>query len=532
MGSIPLPALAARAPEQPDPLSQIGKVIALKNLMQQSQYEDQARPLQLQQAQAQNQITQQGLSDQKAGLAAMQEWDGRDYDALGRLIAKNGGSLSAVNQAQQAGLAIREKYSTIAKNDAETGAKQIDTLKEKNNLLAGRLNALADVPDAQLPQSILQSAQDALGSGLIDQQHMQQVTALSQMPPAQARQALAIFEKTLKGNTQQLEDAQKTASTQKTQAEIPGVQAESTTKQANIAAMNTWLAAHPGKTAADYEVSQAGRKAGAEAGARLGAQESLEKYKYGLQMGAGAGGGSVELSPAQNATAQAILEGRMSPPGGFALKAPYWQAVMGQVFSKDPQFNEQRAQLRKDFTVGKHSNEINAINTAMGHVGVLGDAVDALNNGDIKRLNQIANFLGVETGSDNKTTFQTIVNRVGPEISSAYLASGGSAGERGANAKDFDPSLSPQQLKSNISITAKLLRSKIGSLENQWDQNAAPGVQSFQDRFITAEAKKQLDKWAPQKSGGGVTVTDPAGGVHTFPNQKSADAFKAAAGIQ
>jgi len=32
--------------------------------------------------------------------------------------------------------------------------------------------------------------------------------------------------------------------------------------------------------------------------------------------------------------------------------------------------------------------------------------------------------------------------------------------------------------------------------------------------------------------GGGVTVTDPRGTVHTFPSQAAADAFRKAAGIQ
>ncbi|WP_206744781.1 hypothetical protein, partial [Brachyspira hyodysenteriae] len=85
------------------------------------------------------------------------------------------------------------------------------------------------------------------------------------------------------------------------------------------------------------------------------------------------------------------------------------------------------------------------------------------------------------------------------------------AGERGADEKDFDPSLGPKQLKSNVSITAKLLRSKIGALENQWNQNKAPTQPNFEDQFITPEAKAQLDRWSPTggKSAAGIQVTDP-----------------------
>lgn len=231
------------------------------------------------------------------------------------------------------------------------------------------------------------------------------------------------------------------------------------------------------------------------------------QFKFNLESGAG---GQAKLNPQQDATKQAIIEGRQTAPTGRALSSPYWQAVMGGVYQDDPQWSEQRAALRKDFTTGKHSSEINAINTAMGHVGVLGDAIDALHNSDEKALNRIANALGVQVGKNNVTTFNTIVHRVGPELSKAYIGAGGSAGERGSDEKDFDASLGPDALKSNVGITAQLLRSKIGSLENQWNQNKSDSMPSFQDHFISPEAKKQLDKWSPQ--GGGNT----GGGGHVI----------------
>ena len=209
-----------------------------------------------------------------------------------------------------------------------------------------------------------------------------------------------------------------------------------------------------------------------------------------------------------------IVEGRQSPPSSFAQKTPYWQDVMQKVYQVDPQWSEQRAQIRKNYTIPQGNNaavQINAVNTAMGHVGILGESIDALNNGDLKALNRIANGLGVQAGQDAVTTFNTIVHRVGPELSKAYIGAGGSAGERGTDEKDFDPSLGPQQLKSNVAITARLLRSKIASLENQWEQNKAPGTKSFQNQFIMPEAKQQLDKWAPQQGAREISATGPNG---------------------
>ena len=272
------------------------------------------------------------------------------------------------------------------------------------------------------------------------------------------------------------------------------------------AAQQDWLAKHPGKGPADYEEYM---------------KKIVPGYKFSLESGAASG--TAALNPRQAATRDAILEGRQTPPSGFALSTPYWQTVMGGVYESDPQFNEQRSELRKDLTVGKHSGEINATNTALGHVGVLGDAIDALNNKNgLQVLNGLAQKLGVQTGSDSTTVFNTIVHRVGPELAKAYIGAGGSAGERGSDEKDFDPSLGPQQLKSNVGITAKLLRSKIGALENQWNQNKSDTMPEFQDRFLTPEAKQQLNKWAPQEGQSGpaagmVRFQDSQGGMHDIP---------------
>jgi hypothetical protein len=263
--------------------------------------------------------------------------------------------------------------------------------------------------------------------------------------------------------------------------------------------MNSWLAAHPKGTPADFMAYKA---------------KLVPAFNFSLQAngvplsGAPAaaaagktGGDLISSVPATiRPTVTAVLEGRQSPPGSFALKTPYWQNVMNNVYALDPQWNEQRAQLRKAYTVGPQSKEINAINTAVGHVGVMNDAIDALNNGDVKVLNAIGNRLGVETGQDPVTTFNTIVHRVGPEIAKAYIGAGGSAGERGSDEKDFDPSLGPKQLRSNVGITAELLRSKISSLANQWDENKSQGMPSFQDRFIMPAAQQTIDRLSPQSA--------------------------------
>lgn len=276
-----------------------------------------------------------------------------------------------------------------------------------------------------------------------------------------------------------------------------------------------WLRKNPGKTLADYQRYKSTlvpafnfnlQAHGVGAGSQMTPTDAKGQPLTGqaLYKSFGPKGGVVK----------AIIEGRQEPPKSFAQKSPYWQDVMAKVYQVDPQFNEQRAQLRKDFTLGKGAAQINAINTTLGHMGELNDAIDALNNGDIQQLNRLANSLGAQVGQTPQTTFKTIVHRVGPEITAAYVQGGGGEHERGANAEDFSPNLSPQQLKSNVAISAQLLRSKIGALENQWEQNRAPSMPSFQEQFITPAARKTIDRLAPQggaASSGSVTMRAPNG---------------------
>jgi hypothetical protein len=194
---------------------------------------------------------------------------------------------------------------------------------------------------------------------------------------------------------------------------------------------------------------------------------------------------------------QAYIRGLLNYQGQMpSPRSPNYAPTLAALTGIDPSFNAANYDIRKQmmtkYTSGSEANQINAINTALGHVGVLNDAVDALNNGRIPFLNSLANRLGVAVGKDPVTTFKTIVHRVGPELTTAYVQGGGGEGERGTTAADFSENLAPQQLKSNASITATLLRSKIDSLENQYKNTM--GRQDFQQRFISPAASASMQR--------------------------------------
>lgn len=283
MASIPLPALSVRPPEQPDVLGQLSKLQALRNMGQQNQ----ENQLKIQQE-------QQGLADQQAMTKAMHEWDGKNLDDLPSIILKNGGSANAVFSTKQQIVAQKEKLSQIAKDDATTGATNLETAAKKNDMLLGKLQGVTDGP------SLIAAANDAVQSGLLDPQHAQQAAQIAQLPPDQFKQTLSIFEKSLMGQKAQFDQAMKERETAATELKA---QNESTRLNAEMPGgplanvertkLTDWMRQNPGKTASDYDAAQAGAKAKAE-----------QPYK-------------LELAKAE-ATAKQAIEGMTKPVYAFA----------------------------------------------------------------------------------------------------------------------------------------------------------------------------------------------------------------------
>jgi hypothetical protein len=213
------------------------------------------------------------------------------------------------------------------------------------------------------------------------------------------------------------------------------------------------------------------------------------------------------------ARVQAILDYRVAPPSGYVLsRDPGWKQAKDFALQIDPTYDEKefptRAKIMAEYsrqTGSAAGAQINAINTVLGHSAVLGEAVDALENGDVQLLNRIANSLKVQTGATPVTTLKAIVNRVGPEVTRAYVGTGGEASERKENEGDFNPNYSPQQIKSNVAITIRLLRSKIDSIKKNWVLGMNKTDQEFIDRFMTPEALQAIEKWGPQSNKGGET---------------------------
>lgn len=137
MASIPLPALDIKT-QQTSPLATYAQAQQIVG----GQQDQQIKAVQLQQA-------KQAQDDQQAMTKAMQSWDGQDYTKLPSLILKNGGSANAVFAATQHINDVKAKVSEIAKNDAATGASNLETSIKNNDQYRGRLQSIIQAPADQ-----------------------------------------------------------------------------------------------------------------------------------------------------------------------------------------------------------------------------------------------------------------------------------------------------------------------------------------------------------------------------------------------
>ena len=185
------------------------------------------------------------------------------------------------------------------------------------------------------------------------------------------------------------------------------------------------------------------------------------------------------LNPAVASQVKMLAEGRMEFPGGFAMRSPYWQAMLSTVAQYDPNFDQTnyntRAKTRANFTNGAAAQSNNALNTVIQHLDRLNTSVDGLGNTDYPVINSIKNWGKQQTGAGaSLNKFNTDVGAVADEATRAYRGAGGSESDIEQWKKNLSSADSPQALKSTIAEMGDLLEGKINANQHQFDQALGP----------------------------------------------------------
>ncbi len=202
------------------------------------------------------------------------------------------------------------------------------------------------------------------------------------------------------------------------------------------------------------------------------------------------------LAPNVATTVKALADGRMAFPSGFALRSPYWQQMIQAVAQYDPSFDavnyNARAKTRADFTSGKSSQSINAMNTVIGHLDTLSKAADALKNTSIPAWNSVANLVASNLGDPRVKQFDTTKKAVVDELTRVWRGTGGSEGDIKTWSEQLNAANSPAQLHAVIAQMGDLLESKLSSLRSTYEQGMGTTAKEIQ--LVTPKSRKTLDR--------------------------------------
>lgn len=205
-----------------------------------------------------------------------------------------------------------------------------------------------------------------------------------------------------------------------------------------------------------------------------------------------------KTAPGTAAQVKAISEGRTALPpissrGSGAL-------IRDAVFKYEPQFSEQRAQVRKAFTSGPDGRNIGALNTAAVHLDQFADAADALKNGSFRPGNAVFNSLSQTFGNSAPTNFSGLKTAVAGELASA-LKGTATDQEIKSIGEAIEAKNSPEQLREYIKTQMHVLGAKLKTYQERYQQQI-PGDTNYSPVLPSAKA-------AFEKHGIGATPKKP-----------------------
>lgn len=493
MGSIPLPNDSQPLIAPADPLSAYQRA---QVMLQQRQIQAQ----QLQHGQLENQQQQQQIADQKASTDAMLNWDGKNIEEIPSLILKHGGSAAAVFTAKQQILKQKESLSQMAKDDAETGAKNIETAAKKNDMLLGALQTVTDGP------SLLAAAQNAVQQGLMDPQHMQQAQQIAQLPPDQFKQTLSVYEKGLQGHKEQFDQAAKLrdealAKRKQDFEESAGLPVEKlgmmdylrTVKGATPAGWPAYKAAQEARATQPYKI----QTAYAEAQARQQAQQG-DPSVAGKMLA----NGDLTLTD---------LKSRGTTPQYITKAIEAAQKV-------DPNYKAGDEVVAESVAKSQGANQFfgsaNSLITKGGTLDQLAELGKKIPQGQFPTVNKIEDWEKLATGKGPLAGYAATA--LGAADDYGKVMGGGTASDsaREHALRLFSQAASPEQRQAAIDATRNAVKS-------QRDERI--GKNQFLKRQYGAEVSN---------GSGGLSVQAPNGKTYSFKDQQSLDNFKKAAGIQ
>lgn len=165
----------------------------------------------------------------------------------------------------------------------------------------------------------------------------------------------------------------------------------------------------------------------------------------------------------------AILEHRAAPPSGNSARA---SQLMQLVQAADPTYDAQQYKTKQGietaFTAGLPSRTLRSINVADDHLKVLNSTIDALQNGNVKLLNQLGNTIATQMGAPAPTDFEAVKGIVADELAKAVIGGAGALGDRKSISDTINAAMDPTALRSVIKRYQELMEGQRTGLADQY----------------------------------------------------------------
>jgi hypothetical protein len=121
-----------------------------------------------------------------------------------------------------------------------------------------------------------------------------------------------------------------------------------------------------------------------------------------------------------------------------------------------------------DFATGQPAKNITALNTAIGHMGLVSKLSEAMGSGDSRTINKALQAISTEFGNPNITNFNIARDAMSDELMRVFRQVGASENEAERWRKDFAAANTPQQIRQGLNVASHLLKSRINALEDQY----------------------------------------------------------------
>lgn len=147
-----------------------------------------------------------------------------------------------------------------------------------------------------------------------------------------------------------------------------------------------------------------------------------------------------------------------------------------------------RSKAVSAFATGKQGDIVRSFSTVAEHLESLDRAATALDNGDIRVLNNLANTWAREQGKPAPTDFKTVKDIVAAEIVKAIVGAGGTGGDRDHARSVIDDVNSPDQIHGAVNKLRELVHGQLVGLEKQYVDTTTLGVDDPEAKTKAREA--------------------------------------------